>query len=238
MTDNNNFFNNPPTPPDDAQQDIEQKIKLGEEEYSQDELSELVGLGKIGREAEQKYNVKIDGVWQNLQRMINEKKDLEERLKALEQNKIQTKIETGEEFSPEEMRKQALAEADRLGLLHEGNVEKRVLGIIEGYQLLNDAREYLSSQKTDGNPEATIENLLNYMQGNNPTGTRYGSIQKAYKDMFETELKEIETKKIDSLRQPGLYTTERSSAGSKQPTLVKPNKDNLEELVKAALRGA
>jgi len=46
-----------------AEEVVEEKITLGENEYSQDELKELVNLGKIGKEAEEKYNTSIDKVW-------------------------------------------------------------------------------------------------------------------------------------------------------------------------------
>lgn len=236
MADNNNFFQSD-NAQDDAAADIEQKIHLGDKDYSQDELSQLVGLGEIARETEQKYNVKIDGIWQNFQRTINEKKELETRLQEAEQRKVADKAATGADLTPEERRTQAIAEADSLGLIHSGNIEQRVLGIMQGYQLLNDANGYIADQAEAGNPKTNTADLLNYMNGQNPTGTRYGSIEKAYKDMFETELEQIKEQKLGSLRPERFVTTERSTAGGKQPVLPKPNKDNLEDLVRSAIRG-
>jgi hypothetical protein len=222
----------------DASADIEQKIKLGDAEYTQDELQQLVGLGKIGLEAQQKYNTSIDKVYPQLSRTIQEKQELEKRLAEYETQKTQQKVQAGEQLTPEEMKRQALQQADDLGLIHSGNIEQRVLGIMQGYQLLNDANGFLQDQYEAGNPKTTTEDLLSYMNGQNPTGTRYGSIQKAYKDMFETELDQIKQTKVESLKPERFVTTERSTAGAKQPQLQKPNKDNLADLVSAALRGS
>lgn len=231
-------FFQPDNPQDTVAQDIEQKIKLGDAEYSQDELQQLVGLGKIGMEAQQKYNTSIDKVYPQLSRTIQEKQELERKLAEYETQKTQQKIQDGGQLTPEEMKRQAISQAEELGLIHSGNIEQRVLGIMQGYQLLNDANGYIQDQVEEGNPKTTTEDLLNYMNGQNPTGTRYGSLQKAYKDMFETELDQIKQTKVDSLRPERFVTTERSTAGSKQPVLQKPNKDNLEEMLKASLRGS
>lgn len=231
-------FFQPDNPQDPNAADIEQKIKLGDDEYTQDELQALVGLGKLGREAEEKYNTKLDKVYPQLSRTIQEKQDLERRLSEYEAQKTQQKVQAGEQLSPDEMKQQALRQADELGLIHAGNLEQRVLGIMQGYQLLNDANGFISEQTESGNPKTSTEELLNYMNGQNPTGTRYGSIEKAYKDMFEPELDQIKEQKLQSLKPERFVTTDRSTAGSKQPILPKPNRDNLQELVAAALRGS
>jgi len=59
-----NFFK------DDEPEEVEEKeeekepetLMIGDEEYKQEDLQRLVGLGKIGQEAEEKYNVKLDKV--------------------------------------------------------------------------------------------------------------------------------------------------------------------------------
>src|SRR3990167_9054592 len=94
-----------------------EKVKVGEKEYTQEELSRLVGLGEIGREAEEKYNVKIDRIWPNHQQTINEKLELEKRLKDLEEKQVETKAKAGEELTDEEIKQRARAEAKNLGLI-------------------------------------------------------------------------------------------------------------------------
>src|SRR5258707_5967074 len=65
-------------------QEVE-KINLGGEEYTQEELTKLVGLGKIGLEAEQKYKTRLDRVWPEFQQVINEKKVLEDKVRVDEE---------------------------------------------------------------------------------------------------------------------------------------------------------
>ena len=63
------FFDKPEEKVDEPKEEEKQeeaKVKVGEKEYTQDELSKLVGLGEIGAEAEEKFNVKLDKVWPNL----------------------------------------------------------------------------------------------------------------------------------------------------------------------------
>ena len=39
------------------------KIEIEGEQFTKEELSKLIGLGKIGKDAEDKYHTKIDKVW-------------------------------------------------------------------------------------------------------------------------------------------------------------------------------
>jgi len=43
--------------------DVTQNYKFGEEEYTKEQLEELVSFGKLAKEAEERYNTKIDRVY-------------------------------------------------------------------------------------------------------------------------------------------------------------------------------
>ena len=53
-----------------------EKVKLGEEEYTKEELDRFVKLGKIGVEAEEKFDTKIDKVWPEFTKTRQELKEL------------------------------------------------------------------------------------------------------------------------------------------------------------------
>ena len=216
---------------DEKVEEEPEKVKIGEEEYTQDELNRLVGLGKIALEAEEKYKKPIDRYWpeytKSRQRELELEKELEEARKAPQPS---SPVPTGE-VSEEEMKKQALEQADKLGILHQGNISNVVREIVEGQFLLQDIRAIVTEATEGGRPVPAEEELLRYMGGDNTTGTKYGSPWKAYEDMFESQLKAIEQKKLEELKPEGLPTQEPTSTGAKQPEPPPP-------LTKETLRGA
>ena len=68
-----------------------EKIKLGEKEYTQDELSKLVGLGETANELETKWNTKIDRLYPEYTKATQERKELEDKLKDLETKQVEAK---------------------------------------------------------------------------------------------------------------------------------------------------
>lgn len=205
-----------------------QTIKLGEKEYTQDELEYLVGLGEVGREAEEKYKIKIDGVWPNLQRTINEKRDLEQKLAELEQSKTTTS-----QPLTEDLRKQALEQAEALGI-GPNSIREAIRTELAAKDLINDVQNVIGKAEDEGNPTTSIDRILSHMQ---ETGIK--NPEKAYKDLFEEELDKIKEQKLQSLRPSGMVTTQQSTAGSKQPAPAQPPKNHseLERAVMEALAG-
>jgi len=234
-----------------------EKIKLGDKEYSQDQLQKLVGLGEIGLEAETKYKTRIDRVWPQFQSIVNEKKaleeklqgyeaekatnhqkELEERIKAMEGRSTQTTTPATEQpktelprFTPEQIKEAALKQAEDLGIGPQA-MRKTVLEVIQGQQLLSEVGQVIDDMTAEGLPSATVEDILNQMQQNG-----FNVPEKAYKDMFEKEYLEDQTKKLAEIKSKGLPTIESSAAGGKVPTPVKITTANLEQLVKESLSG-
>ena len=62
VADKDEFLKEEEIPQEKTAQEIE-KVKIGEQEYTQEELDRYVKLGKLAQEAEDKYNTKLDRVW-------------------------------------------------------------------------------------------------------------------------------------------------------------------------------
>jgi len=225
-----NFFDNTKTEESNVTEAPE-KIKLGDEEYTQEDLEALVGLGKIGREAEEKFKTKIDRVWPNYQKVINEKQAMEEELTKLReaQNKPAETQSFNGQLTPEQIKAEAIKQAEELGI-GPAAIRRTVMEVVQGQNLINDISQTIDNATSDGLPSTTVEDVIAHMQ---ETGIR--NPDKAYKDMFEKEWIQRETTKIESIRQKGMPTIEASHAGGKQPEAVRVTRDNLEQLVSEAL---
>jgi hypothetical protein len=211
----------------------EEKIKLGEDEFSKDELSELVKLGKIGREAEEKYKTKIDRVWPEYTKAQQKLKEFEESQSSKEKEDIEKKAQSGEELTEDEMRKRAREEAKKLGLMTEEDFELKYTQRREVEKLLDTCKGLEDDiNGEDGRPVFKTQDVLEYMQEN---GIR--DPEKAYKVKYEEELDKWKEGVLKKAKPKGLVTEESSPAGSKQPQEVKATKDNLSELINESLYG-
>lgn len=229
----------------------EVKIKVGEKEYDQETLQKLVGLGEIGLEAESKFKTRIDRVWPQFQTVINEKKELEQKLAQIEQEKqtqhtkeleermkqMEPKTQettTEPQFTKEQIREIALKQAEELGIGPEA-MRKTVLEVMQGQQLISDISTVIDDMTADGLPSATVEDIIKHMQ---ETGIR--NPQRAYKDMFEQQYIDKQAEKLASIkRAPGLPTVTQSTAGAKvpaQPTNFRKMKnEDLTKMINEAL---
>lgn len=203
------------------------KIKVGEGEYSQDELNRLVDLGKIGVEAEEKFNIKLDKVWSTTQSVINEKKQLEEQLSKLSQNNNQNN-QGDDQLTPDQ---KALAKRQIQELFGDEIITKKDLAMYrEAERLTEDVKAVLEGAQVEGKPATTTEKLLDYM---NETGVR--SPEKAYKLMFENELDKWKEDQIKKIQKSKFVTQETSTAGSKAPSNVVVTRNNLGDLIRESL---
>jgi phage I-like protein len=218
---------------EETQTEEVEKIKIGEKEYSQEDLNKLVGLGEKAVELEDKWNTKIDKLYpeytKKTQELSEYKRRDEEAIKAKE-TKVQKKASEGAELSPEEQTKLVKQELGKYGVVTEDKIYQFIANFEAAKELNQNVGNILDEAKESGKPKTTREELLAYMDENgikNPTS--------AYKLMFEDELKEWEKKQVDTLRKPGLETESSSGAGSKAPLPVKITKANIGELLKQAM---
>lgn len=196
-------------------------IKVGDKAYTQEELNRIVQLGEIGREAEEKYNVKIDKIWPNHQQTINEKKQLEQEIENLKQAKVATKVETGVELSPEELSSQARAEAKKLGLVSIDDVNEYIDRRIEAKEIQADVQTVVNQGVEKYGIKTDEGAILQHMVD---TGIR--NPEKAFKDLYEEKIDDWKQKQLDSLKKPGMATDTTSTAGAKQPQSVPVTKEN------------
>lgn len=242
-------------PRDVGNTNVEEKIKVGEKEYSQAELQRIVGLGEIGLEAETKYKTRIDRVWPQFQSIVNEKKEMSEKLAKFESDRQQAEKELERsqnpqqqsqqpnqqqqyqpQFTEQQIREAALKQAEELGIGPKAQYElakKAAMEVMQGQQLISDVSTVIDNMTADGLPTATVEDVLNHMQTEG-----FRNPEKAYKDMFEKEYYAKQMEKTSQLQRGGIPSTQPSNAGAKVPPPVKATKDNLDQLVAEALQGA
>ena len=218
-------------PQPEAGQQEQPKIKIGDKEFTEEELTRLVSLGQIAVEAEEKYDRPISKFWPEYTKSQQRIKELEEaeanRSKETERAKA-----TPEQLSEEDMRDRAIEQAEKLGLVHKGNVMNFINEAIQGQRLLDEVEVLVEDTIAEGKPKTTVEDLVRYMS---ETGIR--SPQDAYELKFKHELKALEASKLAEIKPEGLKTQESSEAGAtKLPERTPLTKDNLQESVSALFR--
>jgi uncharacterized protein YoxC len=230
---------NPPAPvaPTDPQ-----LIKLGDVEYTQDQLNELVKLGGIAKELEDKWDTKIDKVYPKYTQVSTRVKELEQENETLRQKPTQVLPQDGD-ISPED-KEQAKRAARRLDILTKDDLAEL------GFVSKNDFKQYYTEQREterlldrmngmqkdidgkDGRPAFKTSEVLDYMAEN-----RLQNPEIAYKLMNEDKLDAWKEKRIAEVKKPGLVTESSSAVGVKTPPEVRITRENRDELLKAALRG-
>lgn len=213
----------------------DEKIKVGEKEYSQDELNNIVNLGETAHEFETKWNRKIDQFYpdytQKSQRLAELERQEADRAKA----ELDRKAQEGN-LSPEEERRLALDKAKEWGFVtrddFETEVNKTVLNTLAAKEIISTAQTVISGAVEKGQPKETVDGLIAYMQ---ETGVR--DPEKAYKLKHEAEIDTWKEAQLGKIKQPGLDTQTGSSAGAKQPPAPTiPTKDTLNSEVERFLR--
>lgn len=228
------FFNDKGEKVEDQNQEP-QKIKVGEKEYNQDELDQIVQLGETAREFETKWNRKIDQFYPDYTQKSQRLAELEREKQAREEAELRAKQEQGN-LSPEDARRVALEEARKLGLItkeeFDTEVNKAVASALAVKDIIDDANFVIEEAAEKGQPKTTTEQLLRYMEEN---GIR--KPEAAYKLMFEKELDAWKEKQLEKTKQPGLDTQTGSQPGSKQPEPPPPlrGRDALSAAITARL---
>ena len=222
------FLKEPETPEETEKQEEPEKIKIGEREFTQEELNRRIGLSDVAIESEEKYDRPISKYWPEYTKSQQRIKELEEKLQGAEQT---TSAPTA--GSPEEVKTQALKQAKELGLITVDDINNYIDARVEGYKLREDVDALIDESKKDGKPVPTETELLNYMAEN---GIR--NPDKAYKLMFEDELDSWKEKKLKSIKTEGLKTQETSTAGeTKIPEVKVPaNLDDLRTQLRSFMK--
>lgn len=223
------FFN------EDDQEQEQDTIALGDEEFTTEELEELVGKAKALTEFEEKQGQSWDEVtksWGKRGERIGElKKQLEEYEKKQEEEE-----KPPEQLNQEQIEKQIKAEAKKYGFVLKDDFETEVQGIYnklrEGEKILNRTKRVIKDNAKKGYPKVKEEELLKYM--NDPANP--ADPEKAYKLMFEKEIREVDEKKLGSIKKPGMQTNDKPTAGGKEFTPPKVTKENLSQVLRDHFR--
>jgi hypothetical protein len=220
----------------ETQEEIEAKIKLGEMEYSQDELQSLVGLAQKTKEAEQKYNTSFEKVWPEYGRSQSELKKARERIEELE--RLSQESQDPELTASVAEAKQAARE---IGLILDDDLEARVSGVMqksfqrfyteqrEAEQLLGELEKLegdIGSQEGDTRPKFNKTQVLEHM-----VNTGFKDPMKAYEDLYRSETDEWRARKLLEARKPGLVTQEQGGAAPKMPETPKVHDGNLKQML-------
>lgn len=198
----------------------EGKVKVGEKEYDQEELSRLVGLGEIAHEAETKYNVKVDGIWPKFQETINEKLELEKKFKAQEDAKQQEalaqKAQAGEQLSEEEQKRVAVETLRSLAKEAGIPLAEDVRATIRQEEAAKELRfttENAVNEFTDKyGIQTSAKEVLDYMADpDNPKNPKI-----ALKVMYEEQIDKWKEDKLNGLRPSGYSTIDKSNPGAQK----------------------
>ena len=207
-----------------------ESFKLGDKEYSQEDLQKLVGLGEMAREAEEKWNTPINKVFPEYTKATQKNKEYEAKIAELQAPKPTENPLPNAQLTSEQ-KEEAKRQLAELGF-GEDQYRRIVREELAAKDLISNVNSIVTDQSKIGNPATTAEALLTHMQ---ETGIKDPT--KAYKDMFETELDAIKEKKLATIKPQGMVTTEASTAGSKMPSTIKVNRANIAQIVAEALGG-
>lgn len=212
-----------------------EKIKLGDREYTQDELTELVGLGEKTREIESSMNTKIDRVYPEYTKSQQRLKEYENKLREIEEAKSRAP-----ELNEDSIR-QAREAAKKIGIVTEDAFTDFMGKHFRNFFIQERAAEKLVEEcqdlegkynGNDGLPKFKTEKVLEWMKEN---GSR--NPEQAYKMMNEKEIDDWKARKLAESKRQGLVTETSGEAGGKIPPKVSVNRDNIEELMREALEG-
>lgn len=227
----------------DGALDVPEKIKLGEVEYSMDELQGLVADGQFKREVETKQNTKLDKVMSKMVELTNEKKTWEQERAELEDLR---KLKEAAKPATNELDEATIAKAreearTKLGLFAKEDVENFLRQEFpKMYVQQRETDKFFETTAklekeldgTDGRPKFDQEEILEHMK---TTGIR--DPYKAYKDKNEDALDKWKSEQLGRSKRDGLLSDSSSNAGGKQPPEVRPTRDNLKQLFAEAIRG-
>jgi hypothetical protein len=223
---------------EENKQELE-NIKIGETEYTPEEAQHLIELGKLGKEAEEKFNTKLDKVWPEFSRSQNELKSTKEELEKYKQQlQDQAKQNAVDPNLTEEQRRTAREQAKAIGIVTNDQLEEwfeskfsqKYSSTREAERLLEDTSKLEKEiNGSDGRPKFNQQEVLEYMRDN---GIR--NPQVAYKLKYEDQLDKWKEDQLNKNKNRGIYT-QITTSGNKQPKEIRPNKSNIEALMAEAL---
>lgn len=219
---------------------IPESIKLGETEYTPEQLNELVGYGQKYKEFETKYDTNPEKAWSAYGKMSNEVSGLRE--KATKAEKLEAELADIKSQKPakdEDYTPGQVLEAQQ-ALKKLGGVTKEDIPALlkeHGFVKKEDVEQEFETRKLvdkfgklsqsydgkDGRPRFDQDEMVAYMRRTNITDPEI-----AYKAKFQEELAEFRAQKIAEEKYPQLKTLNKG-AGDKQPKVDPVTRDNINQ---------
>lgn len=237
---NDDFFSKKEEKVEPVNQPQESKVKVGEKEYTQEELSKLVGLGEVAHEYETKWNRPISEFYPDYTQKSQQLAELRRQEEEVKKQQLTEKANSGNQLSPEEAKQMARQQAKELGLITDDSIQdyvnQAVSNAMAGQKLINESENLVNQMTQKGLPKIELTDLLAYMDGNNPTGTKFGTPEMAYQDKYRGEIESWKSKQIQNLKPEGMVTNDQSTAGGKVPQQNSiTSKEALTQAIRASL---
>lgn len=212
------------------------KIKVGEKEFTQDELNSLVSFGEKAREIEKNHG-SFDKYVSDYGRKSDEIGKLRAENEALKSKPVEpVKVDT--EFTEEQRQVAQKQLADIMG--GQPVTDKQLDTWFETKYTVRRSAEKLLDELgsleseidgSDGRPKFDQQEVLDYMAKN---GTKKPML--AYKELHGDELDKWTHRELIRAKPQG-WNTEEQAPTAKQPAPVKITRDNLNSLVSEQLYG-
>lgn len=209
-------------------------LKIGEKEYTQEEVESMVSRAEQIAELENKYNTKVDKVWPEYGKSQNKLKQLEQELEEL-RSKATQQPEPMEGGLDEASIAQAREQAKKIGIVTEDQFGEYMAKSFRQFYTQERSAEKLIEQGqalekqidgSDGRPKFDLENILEYM-----AETGHKDLMKAYKDKYDSELDKWKEEQIKREKGNPFVTQESSFRADRSPSPIKPTEDNIYQLV-------
>lgn len=188
-------------------------------------------------ELESKWNTKLPDLNAAFTKRSQEYSQMKEELESLKEERDR-ELEAARvasqdpSLTPEKREAAKKAIIDLIGFepMNKAEFDQYYVQRRSAEMLIDDAQGVLEEAKELGKPSTTKEALIQHMQ---ETGIK--NPEKAYKDMFETELDKWKEEQLKKAKPTGFTTQTTSTAGGKQPQQTRPTKQNLDQLLEEAL---
>ena len=233
-----------------AMVDVPSNIVINGQEYSPEDAQAYIERGKRTMELEKEWNTPVDKVWPEYGKTREQLKTLQtERDQAKQQLAEFQEKQTHQTETPADV-KQAREAAKNLGIVLNEDIKDKYIDRDQLETYLSDRDRKREAEKsaiqsvlseaeklekeidgTDGRPKFNKKAVLGYAAATNMT-----DLKSAYEDMHSDVLTEWKSKQVELAKKKGLSTLK--PGGAKTPTEVKPNNDNLSDMLRETLWGA
>ncbi len=231
----------------------EQKIMIGDQEFSLEEAQELVKKGQMVKEVDERYSTDISKVYPKFTKqsqILKDPKALKRYYEDTFGDDMGGDNRGGNNFSgdnrggnnsrmsQDDEVAEALARAEEIGLATKKSVSKIVQETVQNILGARDLKKTLDKFESMGNPyedknlpKFRPREIIEHMR---ETGIR--DPKRAYNDLYEPQVDQWKINKLAGSR-PKPFVSERGGqAGSRKPSKVRVTDSNLKENIAEALQ--